>query len=231
MRTPLVIYHYPCDDGFGAAWIINKALNGAVEFHPGIYGKPPPDVTDRDVILVDFSYKKDVLEEMKKVAGTILILDHHKTAEEDLADWPKLDPTTTLNEFAAMANPENRFFALFDMTRSGAGIAWDFFNPGQPRPLFVEYLEDRDLWKKKLGYGDEFTIALRSYPYDFATWDKLGVEPLIHMGIPLQRYFRARVEEIKLSGYVAQLGQWKCRIANATKFVCSEVAGEMPLIS
>ena len=53
------IYHGNCADGFGAAWVVRKAI-GEIEFHPGTYGQPPPDVTGKDVVMVDFSYKPEV---------------------------------------------------------------------------------------------------------------------------------------------------------------------------
>src|SRR5258708_37459253 len=94
MTTILCIYHANCADGFGAAWAVRHAFGDGVEFHPGFYGEAPPDVAGRDVLLVDFSYKRPVLDEMAKAAHSILILDHHKTAAEDLIgflvppSWP-----------------------------------------------------------------------------------------------------------------------------------------------
>ena len=86
MKT-LCIYHGNCADGFGAAWAVRKALGAEnVDFHAGVYQSPPPDVTDRDVIMVDFSYKRDVVAEMAEKARRVLILDHHKSAFEDLGD-------------------------------------------------------------------------------------------------------------------------------------------------
>ena len=84
----LCIYHGNCADGFGSAWAVREALGDDVEFHPGVYQDDPPDVTDQDVILVDFSYKRDVLFEMEKTAYSILILDHHKSAAEELSNYP-----------------------------------------------------------------------------------------------------------------------------------------------
>ena len=81
----MCIYHGNCADGFGAAWVVRKAL-GEIDFHPGKYQEPPPDVTGKDVVMVDFSYKRPVLLEMAEKANSILILDHHKTAAEDLLD-------------------------------------------------------------------------------------------------------------------------------------------------
>jgi oligoribonuclease NrnB/cAMP/cGMP phosphodiesterase (DHH superfamily) len=133
---------------------------------------------------------------------------------------------------------------LFDMERSGAGIAWDFFHPDRPRPEFINYVEDRELWRKALPGGDEFTIALRSYPQEFEVWDGLvagGASALIAEGKSIQRYYRLRVEEIKRSAYLARLAlvhttgpapadvpvALKCGIANAPYFAASEVAGEL----
>lgn len=235
----LCIYHGNCDDGFGAAWAVRHALGDDVEFHAGMYGREPPDVADRDVILVDFSYKRPVLNAMLqsgdvKQAMSILILDHHKTAAEDLAGieapHPKdgYDPRGWRSDWEQqMAWPVR---AVFDMNRSGAGLAWDFFHPGQLRPDFINYIEDRDLWRKALPGGDEFTIALRSYPQDFETWDRLaaaGVEALIEEGKSIQRYYRLRVDELKRGAYRSEIMGIPCMACNAPYFAASEIAGEL----
>ena len=75
----MCIYHGNCADGFGAAWAVRKAIPEA-DFFPGTYQEPPPDVTDKRVVMVDFSYKRPVLLEMASQAESILILDHHKSA-------------------------------------------------------------------------------------------------------------------------------------------------------
>lgn len=85
----LCIYHGNCADGFGAAIVVRQRFgNDHVDFHPGVYGNTPPDVTGRDVILVDFSYKRDVLRQMATSAKSILILDHHQSAEAELVNLP-----------------------------------------------------------------------------------------------------------------------------------------------
>ncbi len=224
---PLCIYHGNCDDGFGAAWVVRRFFgDGNVDFYPGVYQQAPPDVSDRDVLMVDFSYKRPMLEEMLASCRSLLVLDHHKTAAEDLTFLPATWPTYVEHVVA----PTHKGHALFDMNRSGAGIAWDFFFPTQKRPPFINYLEDRDLWRKQLPHGDEFTIALRSYSQDFAIWDKLidsDVERLISEGYSLQRYYRLRVEELKRSAYPASLAGVTCWIGNAPYFAASEVAGEL----
>lgn len=231
---PLCIYHGGCDDGFGAAWIVHRALGGEVDLYPGAYAKDPPDVTDRDVLMVDFSYKRPVLETMFQTARSILILDHHKTAVEDLvgikppfgAGWQR----HLENVYQDTCEHCPQMYALFDMDRSGAGITWDFFNEGIDRPTFVNYLEDRDLWRKKLPGGDEFTIAVRSYPQTLDTWTSLfalGADMLIQEGKSIQRYYRLRVEELKRHAYAATLGGHDIWISNTPYFAASEVAGEL----
>jgi oligoribonuclease NrnB/cAMP/cGMP phosphodiesterase (DHH superfamily) len=239
----LCIYHGHCDDGFAAAWAVRHALGDQVEFHLGQYGHEPPDPAGRDVVLVDFSYKREVLDRLAQKARTVLILDHHKTAAEDLAGFPA-PPTGPYNpdgmsSFAGEMGWPVAAYCLFDMNRSGAGMAWDFFHPGQLRPAFINYVEDRDLWRKALPDGDEFTIALRSYPQDFDIWDKLvdsGPPDLIRDGRHIQRYYRARVEELKRGAYRSEIIYQSadafatnaiCMAVNAPYFAASEVAGEM----
>jgi oligoribonuclease NrnB/cAMP/cGMP phosphodiesterase (DHH superfamily) len=252
-KKPLCIYHGFCDDGFGAAWALRKAMSpDAFEYYPGVYQQEPPEVTGRHVVLVDFSYKRPVLEKMAESARSILILDHHKTAEADLAGFgiQAKEPITYEPWISLLAAADNEGRAgpaskvglvatVFDMSRSGAGIAWDFFNPLTPRPEFINYLEDRDLWRQKLPGGDQFTIALRSYPQDFKVWDRLArnVDDLIKEGHSIHRYYRLRVDELKRAAKVCQIvvysDDWKaprtvkCRIANAPYFAASEVAGEL----
>lgn len=185
MKRYLCIYHANCADGFTAAWVVRRALGIAnVEFYPGVYGETPPDVAGRDVILVDFSYKRDVLVEMARRANTIVILDHHKTARDDLDGLPPpvgygangIQDVTAGYDADAMLTWARvcngpALHALFDMARSGAGLAWDFFFPGAPRPNLVAYVEDRDLWKFELKGSREVSQYIFSNPYQFPAWD------------------------------------------------------------
>lgn len=250
IMKPLCIFHGGCDDGVASTWAIRHLLgDDAVEFYPGVYQQEPPDVTNRDVILVDFSYKRPVIEQMIGKARSLLILDHHKTAAADLAGLPPAG--MTVGEWATKLHPRApsdtttnlmlHVGVLFDMNRSGAGIAWDFLSNYAERPEFIDYIEDRDLWRKKLPGGDEFTIALRSYPQDLAVWDRLisgGVNKLIASGHDIQRFYRQRIEEMAKSAYESTITvlnsqtdavvyEARCWIANAPYFAASELAGEL----
>lgn len=206
---PLCIYHGNCADGFAAAWVIWQ-FTGAGEgdypgadFHAGVYGQPPPDVTDRDVIMVDFSYKRPVLMEMATKARSILILDHHKTAAEDLDGFwkPPVCYADFVNNIAPALRAENLppVNAIFDMNRSGAMITWDYFNAGIAPPKLLEHIQDRDLWLFKLEGTREIQANVFSYPYDFDLWDKLmrhDVRLLIKEGAAIERKHHKDVAEL-----------------------------------
>lgn len=179
----ICIYHGNCADGFGAAWAVRKAIPDAT-FIAGHYGKEPPDVTGEFVVMVDFSYKRPVLLEMATKAREILILDHHKTAAADLVDLPRNVVTG------------------FDMTRSGAMMAWDHFNNGAPAPALIQHIQDRDLWRFALPFTREIQAAVFSYPYDFEVWDKLmamDINDLAKEGIALERKHFKDIRELLTS--------------------------------
>ena len=125
--------------------------------------------------MVDFSYKRPVLLEMAKRARSIVILDHHQTAQDDLAGFREPAPYSEWYDgtLPLVEGDDEPIAALFDMERSGAGLAWDFFFPNEHRPRLVNHIEDRDLWRFKLPMTREIQAAVFSYPYDFAVWDRL----------------------------------------------------------
>ena len=149
----LRIFHHNDFDGFGASWSSRSACPDAV-YQAVQYGQEPPVVEDGDCVYVlDFSYSRPILEDWLKRCASLLVIDHHKTAQEDLAGFPN---------------------AIFDMNHSGASLSWTYFNPGKPVPKLILYIEDRDLWKKQLPYTNEFHAFLRSHAYKFELWDDIA---------------------------------------------------------
>lgn len=202
---PLVIYHGNCADGFSAAWCFHHYRKDGYDFHAGVYGKPPPDVTGRIVYLVDFSYKKGVVQEMCEQAELVVLIDHHKTAIDDLVALTDTGPAVAKDNFAWYV----------DTDRSGAMLAWDYlFNidlrtnntiiPTDPKykepPLLLEYIQDRDLWKFKMQRSREISAAVFSYEYTFEQWDKLMLgTSLVSMwaaGEAIERKHRKDIKEL-----------------------------------
>lgn len=208
---PLCIYHGNCADGFTAAWVAHRAFHGEIDLHAGVYQTEPPDVTDREVYLVDFSYKRPVLEAMREKACSITILDHHKTAEADLRDLPGI-------------------VTVFDMERSGARLAWDhWFHPNSP-PRTLLHVEDRDLWRFAIPGTREVQANIFSHPYDLKVWDELMAsdpERLIEEGRAIERKHFKDIHE--LVGVVTRrmvIGGHNVPIANLPYTLTSD-AGHM----
>jgi len=212
MKT-LCIYHGNCADGFGAAWVVRKALSEEnVEFFAGVYQTPPPDVTGRKVIMVDFSYKRPALEGMIAAAESVTILDHHKTAAADLV---------------GLGGAE----LVFDMERSGSTIAWDHYFPSEPAPTLLRHIEDRDLWRFALPGTREIQANVFSYPYDFAVWDSLIALPineLLAEGRAIERKHFKDIDE--LLGVVRRrmvIGGYNVPVANLPYTFSSDAGHKM----
>lgn len=172
MKTPLVIYHGNCQDGFTAAWACWKA-HPDWEFYPAKHGELPPfNTAGRDVYMLDFSYKRPVLEAMimNETPKSITIICHHKTAEADLKDFdqPKAcDPACIVD-----------CRVIFDMNKSGARLAWEYFHGGNQAtiPELVKLVEDRDLWRFAFTETKPISEYIFSKEYTFSNWDALDLE-------------------------------------------------------
>ncbi len=161
----VVLYHADCADGFGAAWALWKKYPGA-RYLPVKHGEPPPEGLDgAHVVMADFSYGRDVIERMAAAAASLCILDHHVTAQAALAGLP---------------------YAHFDMTKSGAVLAWEWAHR-EPAPWLLRYIQDKDLWQWRLPGSREISAGLASYPLDFRVWDGLTQDVLESEGRAILR--------------------------------------------
>lgn len=208
MKNTLCIYHANCADGFGAAWAYRRA-NPFADFHAAGYGSAPPDVTGLNVVIVDFSYKRPVLLDMAKQAKSILILDHHKSAQQDLIDLP------------------HNITAVFDMERSGAMITWQTHFPDEEPPALIKHIQDRDLWRFELSHTKEIMAAVFSHPYTFKIWDNLmaaSPELIIHQGEAILRKHNKDIQEISDSNsrYIKILGT-TVPVCNAPHTMASDI--------
>lgn len=213
-KPDLCIYHGNCDDGFGAAWAIWMKWGNEVAYAPGTYGKPLPDVTGKHVLFVDFSAKYDVMADASWKARSMVIIDHHKTAQADLARFHSFDGTgadqSSLEDAFVNCLTENgpKVAAWFDMNQSGARMAWDFAHGiphNDPPPNIISLIEDRDLWR--FAYGDrtkQFSAALRTYPMDFSVWTDLAgrADSLVEEGKFILRSHNANIAKFMADAYL-----------------------------
>lgn len=220
----VVNFHGNCYDGFGAMWSAKRALEimgnpdyANAEYAASSYGNDRTDYKDKLLVYVDYCPKRKVIDELSK-NNLVLVLDHHKTAQEDLKGidkdgnkiagvepLPEID--TNFEDYHTQYKQGLRgAYALFDMNRSGAGIAYDYFNQGtEKRPNLIKFIEDRDLWKFK--YGDSskaFHAFLLSQPFDYDVWTKVfeqaeshdGLEKIINKGMAVLEYGNQLVKNI-----------------------------------
>jgi oligoribonuclease NrnB/cAMP/cGMP phosphodiesterase (DHH superfamily) len=170
----VVLYHAECADGFGAAWAIWRKFPNA-RFLPVKHGTPPPPALDRQrVVIVDFSYNRATLEQLATETQAILVLDHHITAEQALADLP---------------------YAYFDMKKSGAVLAWEWAHD-HPVPWLLEYIQDKDLWTWALPGSREINAAVASHPFEFQLWNGFKQKELEQEGRAILRYEHELVSKL-----------------------------------
>lgn len=228
MRTQ-VLYHANCPDGFCAAWAAYTVLGDDAEYIPVQYGQDPPDVGGNRVYIVDFSYKREVMRRILSAAHFVCVLDHHKTAEAELAG--------IVDEFVLrpdlITNPPGSElpFVRFDMDKSGARLAWEYFHPKMDSPWLVDYVEDRDLWRWALPCSRDINAGLAAQPKDFATWCALDVDPdsrerMRFDGQAINRYADGLVDSICRGAREIDLGGHKILAAN-TSVLFSDVAGKL----
>lgn len=215
MNKPLICFHANCYDGFTAAWVADRALGSKGYFtvlHPCKYGDDPPyDLAkDRDVYVLDFSWPRDKLLSLKTASKSLLVLDHHKTAQAEL---------------------EGLDFCVFDLDKAGCRMTWEHFHDTEPPEILLR-IEDRDLWRWK--YGDETKCVhayVASLPMDLETWDKLFATPgkvVIEHGAVIRRYIDRYCEKVGLEArdvkWATPLGIHDVVVVNAPYMNASELA-------
>lgn len=180
------LYHKNCLDGFCAAYIFWLKFGDEWQYIPVQYGEEPPDVKDCSVIIADFSYKRPVLERMRAEAASLLVLDHHKSAEEEL---------------------KGLSYCIFDMNKCGAKLVQEHFELG-PNTL-LPFIQDRDLWQWKLHGTKNIINALGLYPFDFEIWKNLRFETLLEQGHIVDKLYQQEISkayksawEITIVGYI-----------------------------
>jgi len=197
MNNTYIVYHANCLDGFGAAWAARHALGPDINFIPASHGSTPPSFpAGAQVFIFDFSYDRDTLTRINEHCDLVL-LDHHQTAEKDLIG---LD------------------FATFDMNRSGAMMAWDYFFPDQEAPDLLKWIQDRDLWRWEYEDSKAATAAIQAYPREFEVWDDLMANPqkLVAAGLVALSLTEQQVDQICKNSYMSDVAGFTVPVANAT---------------
>lgn len=167
----VVIYHAGCPDGMAAAWMFTPAA--------GVYKKPvqfyaahernffkdvnTPRIAGRDVYIVDFSYPRPDLVLMASIARSIVVIDHHESAREELAG----------------PHPDN-VSVIFNMEKCGAELTFDYVHATFSsvgvilQPVWLSHIADRDLWRWSNPNSKAFAEIIFDYGLKFETFDMIN---------------------------------------------------------
>lgn len=149
-----VFYHADCLDGFGGAYAAWKKLGDNAEYIPVKYGHEPlpEESKNKEVYFIDFCYTKDVMDKVMAAAKSLTVLDHHLGIKDVVESIPQ---------------------HIFDASRSGATIAWQYFHPNTPVPKLLLHIEDEDLYTFKYPETRPLGVYLSAQPFTFESWDEL----------------------------------------------------------
>lgn len=70
-------------------------------------------------------------------------------------------------------------------------MAWEFFHPAKETPKFIQYIEDRDLWKWEMPYSKEFSAAFDMVPWEFNAFEEFEDDSVIDDAIKRGSYILA----------------------------------------
>ncbi len=204
-------YHAGCPDGLGAAWSVWRAWGTAGRYLP----RGHDDVVDASahegslVVFVDIAPGSDELRALAERAAKLIVLDHHVTARERFEN--------DLGVQNAIAGRGHHIH--FDLSHSGAMLAWNYFHPDEPAPDLLRYVEDQDLWAWKLPASEEVNAALASYPRDFETWEQLASRPIPSLadeGAPILRANRIEIERALQAAHPISIGARRAEAVNTS---------------
>ena len=159
-----VLSHRDSDGRFAAyaaqLYLRNQVRISSVKFIEVQYNEPfPLDIEsltkDDHIYILDFAYDRETMDAVYAKVGKLQVLDHHETAQEALRDAP---------------------YAKFDMSKSGALLAWEYFFPNEEVPLICLFVHDYDLHEwKYTNHTAAFEAWLRydKVGLDWEKWDKL----------------------------------------------------------
>lgn len=204
MANPVtILYHADCLDGFGAAYAAWRRYENAATYRPMHHGEPwnMGDIAGHEVFILDFSFPPDILEQMAGIAGSVVQIDHHASA---LKDWAiHLQDEAGASRFK---HPRLPLQVRFDLDKSGARLAWEYFHPDTPPPLALRHIEDQDMWRFALPGTRPFCRALRLMPFDLEIWHQLIVETpddaspryreTMTQGMAIEIFFQREIERL-----------------------------------
>jgi uncharacterized protein len=244
MMNRVVLYHGNCFDGTASAWAAWKKLGDDATYRPVTYGDgfdiqlyqdccENANIND-ELYILDFSYKRELLELLHNKVRKLVVLDHHKTAQKDL---------------------EGLDFCIFDMEKSGARLTWEYFHYPKDEnnaggwneedtndvglelnpfyiPKLIQYIEDRDLWRFKLNGSHFINAFIQSFLMEIKIYDAIAqdlendFELCKKQGVGIERYKNTMVEAQCKHASFQEVGGYIVPVCNST-ILFSEVGSKL----
>lgn len=209
MAKKVIIYHANCADGMFAAYYAWQVHRDA-QLIPMYYQSQLPDLTDAQVICVDYAPTRAELEAMKP--ESLLIVDHHKTTFEEIQDF----------------TPNYKYEYIYSEHHCGAWLVCEHFC-GHRKPWIVEYIEDRDLWLWKLPKSHEIDACIQSFPFKLENCTMLerrGFHWCSAQGEPILRYQEKLIQKAVASAGEIEFEGFRVPSVN-TSVLQSEIGAEL----
>ena len=185
MNKIYCVYHKNCLDGMASATVVERwsEENCEVPYEfirvPMDYGDELPEAEEGSLLfVVDFSISVEQIIIMESKAIGVRMFDHH------ISSINKYNGDCLLYDYSPGFTTE----VILDTTRSGCQITWDTLYPNLPRPPYVKYIGDRDLWLFEHENTESYCRALVCGIDRPKVWDQLlslTEESLVESGTSL----------------------------------------------
>lgn len=152
-----VFYHADCLDGFGGAYAAWKKFGDSAEYYPVKYGHEPlvEEAAGKDAYFIDFCYAQETMNQVLQSAASLVVLDHHEGIRKVVESMPN---------------------HVYDGTRSGATIAWNYFHPNTTIPELLKHIEDEDLYRFNMPETRPLGVFLSAHDFSFPLWDRVATD-------------------------------------------------------
>lgn len=249
--TPdIVIYHDNCMDGFAAYMACLETWgNSSTIYIPMNYGQKFPDhldFTDKDILVVDFSWPldpNDFTERRWRNSRSLTFIDHHKSAQNHMSSglFNILPPLAGMEASIAInqrpTSKSMNVFTWFDMNQSGATMAYQWTH-GVGRdvlPQLYLYIEDRDLWRFERLHTKHVHLYLKSNdPLGPATFQRIKAQldsahpdAIYEAGRNILRYQTSLINNIVRTASKVKIGAHEIPYVDCPYDLASDVANTL----
>lgn len=155
-----ILFHNPCFDGF-LSFVLLRETNLLVQENLYIRGiapdikKCPPNIKNKNIIIIDLNLDKNILLEILKESKNVLYIDHHQNKNCEIKH-PKLK-------------------CIYDDTKCASLLLWEnFIKKGRKKiPDVIKYIDDGDRMANLYEETTYFNSGLEVH-YNF---EEFGITP------------------------------------------------------